>query len=75
MQLQKYTTLNLSIQFQGIYLLEGLQDKYGLTYIFISHDLSVVQYISDRVAVMHLGMVSEIDPQKSYTRMCLITIR
>lgn len=70
------SALDLSVQAQVLNLLADLQDEFGLTYVFISHDLSVVKYIADEVMVMYFGEAVEYgtrdevfsDPKHSYTR-------
>ncbi len=56
--------LDVSIQAQVVNLLEDLQAKLGLTYLFISHDLSMVRHLAQRVAVMYLGRIAELSPSK-----------
>ena len=76
------SALDVSIQAQVINLLKDLQKEYNLTYLFISHDLSVVEYISDRVAVMYAGKIQEIadcndlfsNPLNPYTKALLNSI-
>lgn len=58
------SALDVSVQAQIINLLEELRQEYGLTYLFISHDLNVVQHISDRIGVMYLGKLVELGPSE-----------
>ncbi len=79
---ESVSSLDVSIQAQIINLLEKLQEEYRLTYLFIAHDLSVIFYVSDRVAVMYLGKIVETagtmelfeDPLHPYTRALLSAI-
>jgi len=79
---ESVSALDVSVQAQVLNLLQDLQDEYGMSYLFISHDLSVVKYISDQVMVMHHGGVVEMadadelyrNPQHPYTRSLLAAI-
>jgi oligopeptide/dipeptide ABC transporter ATP-binding protein len=62
------SSLDVSIQSQVVNLLKRLQEELGLTYLFISHDLSMVRYISDRMAVMYLGKIVELGGSEDVTR-------
>ncbi|MDR1169103.1 MAG: ATP-binding cassette domain-containing protein [Heliobacteriaceae bacterium] len=74
------SALDVSIQAQIINLIKDLKEKYNLTFVFISHDLSVIRYIADRVAIMYLGEIVEIgsavfkNPKHPYTKALLSSV-
>ncbi|MGB3510206.1 MAG: ABC transporter ATP-binding protein [Microcoleaceae cyanobacterium] len=79
---ESVSALDVSVQAQVLNLLKELQDEFGLTYVFISHDLSVVKFMSDRIMVMNQGKIEEIgqaeqvynQPQREYTRQLIASI-
>jgi peptide/nickel transport system ATP-binding protein len=79
---ESVSALDVSVQAQVLNLLSDLQDEYGLSYLFISHDLAVVKYIADEIMVMSEGRVVEIadsdeiyrNPREPYTRRLLSSI-
>jgi peptide/nickel transport system ATP-binding protein len=79
---ESVSALDVSVQAQVLNLFKELQGEFGLTYIFISHDLSVVKFMSDRIMVMNRGKIEEIgsaekiyrEPEKDYTRQLIASI-
>ena len=79
---ESVSALDVSVQAQVLNLLQDLQDEFGLSYIFISHDLAVVKYMSDQVMVMNQGEIVEIansdeiyrNPREAYTQQLLASI-
>jgi peptide/nickel transport system ATP-binding protein len=79
---ESVSALDVSVQAQVLNLLQDLQDEFGMSYIFISHDLAVVKYMADEVMVMNQGSVVEMasadelyrNPQHPYTRALLAAI-
>ncbi len=79
---ESVSALDVSVQAQVLNLLKELQAEFGLTYIFISHDLNVVKFMSDRIMVMNRGQIEEIgpaemiyrEPSKDYTRQLIASI-
>jgi peptide/nickel transport system ATP-binding protein len=79
---ESVSSLDVSVQAQVLNLLKELQDEFQLTYIFISHDLSVVKFMSDRILVMNCGQIVEqgtaesiyMNPQEEYTQKLIASI-
>ena len=79
---ESVSALDISVQAQVLNLLNELKENFGFTYIFISHDLSVVKYMSDQVLVMNKGKIEEIDdadeiyanPKTDYTKKLIAAI-